>query len=320
MEVLEETFLTNLATGAIIGVRQKFARPPLATALSKDHELGFVHWQGGSGLVVAKELRRGNWIAATKLKTRVKIQNRTMRYRAETGCGAQCPRNLDQRFYFTALPAEAAALGSVRAQLNWLAKWIANFVLQERRQDQAQWATAKNEARRKDPARFPYEQPTIDHYENQRAVVFKLLRDEWPRLSKARDKLHASKTAPERLKFRREVWLAYLADYRALFGKSPDVRSEDAEQLWKDETYLALMNEAMNAPGSRVDKRDWELANGWIARSYYRMNEAELANAFAEIFPDLKHKPRGNTLAKRASRIGLHSALKRGRPGKPDNF
>jgi hypothetical protein len=75
------------------------------------------------------------------------------------------------------------------------------------------------------------------------------------------------------------------------------------------------MHKASDAPRSPVDKRDWQLAQGWLEKGYYLMREAELETAFAR---DWKYaKPiKGNTLARRARTIGLLFALKRGAPEK----
>ena len=111
-----------------------------------------------------------------------------------------------------------------------------------------------------------------------------------------------------------------IADHKVLFGKIPDVRQEEAPEILKDNNFHSLLSKAMNAPLTRVDKRDWELATGWVSKNYYRMDEGELEKAFASDWNYIVGQHKGNTLAKRARNIGLLFALKPGRPEKPNNL
>jgi hypothetical protein len=142
--------------------------------------------------------------------------------------------------------------------------------------------------------------------------MVKLLKKEWPQLFAATENLKLAKNEAERADCQRRVLIAYLADNKSLNGCHSNVRQEEAAKLSRDDDYLRLMNEAMNAPKGRVPKIDWQLLNGWIEKNYYRMNDKALEQAFNR---DWKYEPsrKGNTLAKRAHTIGLISALKRGR-------
>jgi hypothetical protein len=82
------------------------------------------------------------------------------------------------------------------------------------------------------------------------------------------------------------------------------------------DAYIRLMSEALNAI-SQQDKRDWQLALGWIEKNYYRMNKGDLEKAFAS---DWSYMPvprngrkenlyKGHALATRAHRLGLVSYL-----------
>ena len=100
----------------------------------------------------------------------------------------------------------------------------------------------------------------------------------------------------------------------------PDVKPDEASELWKDDTFLTLMNKAMNDPREVIDKRALRLAVNWIVKNYYRMNEDALEGAFNR---DWNCKPghhKGNTLAKLARDIGLRFALRKGRPEKRPNL
>ena len=142
-----------------------------------------------------------------------------------------------------------------------------------------------------------------------------LLRKEWPEVAAAMDGLKTAKTEAEREDWRRKGFLAYIADHTALHGKRPDVELAEAAKLWCDDDYVRTIAKALDAPRGRVDKRDWQLAQGWMEKGYYRMSEAEIETAFARDWNYTK-PIKGNTLARRARTIGLQFALKRGAPEK----
>ncbi|NBU10650.1 MAG: hypothetical protein EBS84_16790 [Proteobacteria bacterium] len=169
------------------------------------------------------------------------------------------------------------------------------------------------------PQRLPHEDPGIDHHANQAEVMQRLLRKEWPGVAAAMDGLKAAKTEAERQEWSRKRFLAYIADHTALHGTPPDVEQTEALKLHRDTDYILTMANALNAPRGRVDKRDWQLAQGWMEKGYYRMSEAELEAAFARDWNYAK-PIKGNTLARRAKRIGLLTALKIGRPEKPNTL
>ena len=108
---------------------------------------------------------------------------------------------------------------------------------------------------------------------------------------------------------------AYVADHTAIFGKAPDVKTQDAAELFANTYYLGLMNKALSAGGSPVNEVLWRLAIGRLAKGYYRMNEGELEAAFNTDWNYTSSQYKGNTLARYArDKIGLIFALKRGRP------
>jgi hypothetical protein len=120
-------------------------------------------------------------------------------------------------------------------------------------------------------------------------VLEKLVRRKWHRLSRAMNELKIAKTEQEKSDGKTKVWLAYIADYKAIFGKLPDVNEKDFAELrnsdkWHDH-YIHLMSDAIDAI-PQGDKRDWQLAIGWIEKNYYRMNEGELEAAFTRDWPN----------------------------------
>ncbi len=60
---------------------------------------------------------------------------------------------------------------------------------------------------------------------------------------------------------------------------------------------------------------DWELILGWIIKGYYKMNEQELA---ANIKRNIGYVSKETTIARHARKLGLETALKRGRPEKKE--
>jgi hypothetical protein len=226
--------------------------------------------------------------------------------------GEKTLRNLEDRFYFSGLPLEVGSMKSEKAQVEWLADCVCDLLQREEQQLRALALARQNEQLKKAPALNPaknYGQSNFDHYANQREVLLKLLRKKWPQLSKAIDERGAEQTEHGKQERQKAVWLAYIADYKVLFGEPPDVKKEEAAELWRQDDFIRLMSEALKARLPRIDQRDWQLAIGWIEKNYYRMNERELEAAFAR---DWNYKPgllKGHTLAVRAHRLNLVTYL-----------
>lgn len=309
---------------AVFFVRRTLGRPPQPAGVSPKQSIAFGHWPGGSGLTVINELRKGDqWADAWKLKDAAKVdcvgEGIVFPYRVEVGLGENTKANVDEVYYFAVLPPEVACLKTEDEQLLALAKWVAAFEQQQAKEVQDKAAAVERERLAAQPQRLPHEDPGIDHHANQTEVMESLLRKEWPGVAAAMDGLKAAKTEAEREDWRRKKFLAYIADHTALNGTQPDVEQTEAVKLYRDTDYIRAMNKAFDAPRSPVGKRDWQLAQGWMEKGYYRMSEAELEAAFARDWNYAK-PIKGNTLARRAKRIGLLTALKMGRPEKPNTL
>jgi hypothetical protein len=312
-------------SGQICFVRYKWQhRPPKKAGLSKEDAIvvGHIPSIGVTGVGVVTEMRDGQLVEVlhfAKPKI-VKELGCNCFYKAFVYCGEKCDRNMDETFFFVAMPPQVASGASVDETLKVLLNFVRALLREERRRDETRAVALQQEQLKSRPAHLPHESSGIDHYKNQQQVVEGLLRKEWPLLFAAMDKTKEAKTAVEKAECKRRIWLAYIADQKAMFGKMPDVRSEEAAELWKDDEFLGLMNQAMNDPRQVLDKRALRLAVNWIVKNYYRMNEKALEEAFNRDWncPPGFHK--GNTLAKLARSIGLLFALSKGRPEKGPNL
>lgn len=297
-------------TERVIFVRLKFWRLAKPSVVSKDSKPVFSMWHGGAALAHI-EMRGQRWAKAVKPDEPIKLFDCEMPYRVEVGVGDDTPENLAEVFYFPGLPPEIASLESESAKLEWLQKCVADLLEREAKERETKAKQLEAEHLRITPARLPHEDREVDHYANWRQAMEKLLCKKWPNLSTALKGLAAANNEQQK----RKVLAAYVADYRAIFGKPAAVKTEDAAELAMDPYYIELMNKAQSASGSPVDTVLWQLGIGWMERGYYCMNEEQLE---AEFNKDWKHKPgqyKGNTLAKYArEKIGLRFALKRGRP------
>jgi hypothetical protein len=262
---------------------------------------------------------------AILLKPPVRHPEGEMRYRVDVfeDDGRAVGGKLIEKYFFPDLSPEAANLEPEKARAEWLGNYIKDAANRKQRVIEATTRVLEQEYEKQFPRRNPakhYEKPDFDHYKNQQEVVLKLLRKKWPRLSEAFDKISAAGAQREKSVEQTGTWLAYIADYKALFKELPVIDENEFAELrlnngWHDR-YISLMNEAINAI-RQTDKRDWRLAIGWIDKNYYRMSEAELETAFAS---DWGYKPvlskgrkvalyKGHALATRAHRIGLVSYL-----------
>jgi len=337
MERLITETLIGKAGDKICFVRYKFSRPPKPLGVSKAQPIAMIEWRhggtsipAGAAIAVMDDFRRGLWANARLAKKSLQLAKIEQVYDAKilyevfVGRGEQTTDNADEVFLVAFLPSEIESFGGIQPKLDWLAKWVGDLILQEEKMHQ-QKITAEAKKRsdallKKSPVRLPHESPEIDHYKNRQEVFLKLLRQEWPLLSAALDQTKSSKIDGGQAKLKEQVWLAYIADHRAIFGRPPTIKQEEAAALYNNDAYIRLMNEAINTSGNRVDKRDWQLADGWLDKGYYRMNESQLEEAFANDWKYTLGKHKGNTLARRARKIGLKFALKAGRPEKPNDL
>ena len=313
--LLKEEIVASFAdTGHVCFVRLKFRRPAKSSTVSKDSKPVFLMWHGGAALAHIEE-RGQRWVRAIRLREPTPIRRCPMPYRVDVGVCEDLPENLDEIFYFPGLPAEIASLESEGAKLEWLQKaCVADLLKREAKQLDETAERLKAEQLKGTPAR-PLGGEDVDHYENWRQAVEKLLCKKWPNLSTALKGLAMANNEQQK----RRVLAAYVADYRTIFEQPPDVKTEDMAKLATDPYYIGLMNKAMNGGGAPVKTVLWQLAIGWLAKDYYRMNEAQLEVAFNNDWDYRRSEYKGNTLAKYArEKIGLCFALKRGRPEKPN--
>lgn len=334
-------------TGELAAVWLKFARPSSPQGVSKNQIIRAVQWYRGDigtpigpAILVFDELRRGLWakvryLDPAEVLRRWKVMSEPIQQAMErlardrkvfcqvlVGSGEFAAENVDEVFWFAMLPLEVAALESEADKTKCVANMVLDLV-ERRHQEELENLKVEGNARHeaeliKYPARLPHEPQDFDHYKNRADVLWQLLRNDWPRFFEAHDRLTLAKTELERLECQKRVWLAYIADHKAIYGNFPKVKEAEAAELWRDDDYHRLMSDVLNAPRSH-NKRSWQLANGWIEQNYYRMNEAELEDAFARDwnYPPGLHK--GNTLTKHArEKLGLRFALKPGRPEKPN--
>jgi len=312
-------------SGRICFARYKWQhRPPKKAGLSKEDAIvvGHIPSIGVTGVGVVTEMRDGQLIEVLhflKPKSLGELGCYCF-YKALVYCGEKCDQNMDETFCFVSLPPQIASGASVNETLKSLLNFVQALLREERQRDNLRAAALQRQQLLSRPAHLPHEGGGIDHYKNQQQVVESLLRKEWPLLFTAMDKAKEAKIEVEKTECKKQIWLAYIADHKAIFGDMPDLRSEEASELWKDDAFLGLMNQAMNDPREVLDKRALRLAVNWIVKNYYRMNEKALEEAFNRDWncPPSFHK--GNTLTKLARSIGLLFALKRGRPENPNSL
>ena len=146
----------------------------------------------------------------------------------------------------------------------------------------------------------PHETPA-NIRETTRRGCEQLLRKEYPRMYRAIDD-HQSVDV---------IRKAFIADFWALVGHSPEV--QDVERFTSDPAFTRWLSAALAKPGKR-DDADWILALGWLSKGFYRMKEPELGAALNKL-SGLNLQP--SSWTKRASRLGLINASKKGRPTVP---
>jgi hypothetical protein len=344
---IDGSFARDSTTGVLICVRIKFKEIPPPQGVSRQQFVFPVRfYSGGTGtpsnvaIVSNFAPRIGLWTFARGISTadvmrrfsspvkqvqdaitELTRENKPI-YEVSVGMGEQIPANADEVFLFAVQSPAMTAIKDEAEKSNWLSKWVCDLIMRERKERQAEVqaeAKARNEPKLKEfPACLPHESPEMDHYKNRQDVLWMLLGKTWPRLFKVMDKLQSAKTEPERTECQNQAMLAYIADHKAIYGIHPEVRTNEAGELWRSDDFVRMMSDALNAPKARVDKIDWQLADGWIEKNYYRMSEKELEEAFVRDWNYKRGQHKGNTLAKRAHRkLGLQSALPPGR--RPDH-
>lgn len=205
-------------------------------------------------------------------------------FEVTTGRGERTVETIEEVFLFADLPAELVSLQNEQDRLKGLEDWILN-ALERERQERLEKIKAEGQARaveqlNKFPRRLDHEPDSVDHYKNRTEVVLDLLRKEWPEFFAAMDGLKQAKTEIERADWQKRVVIGYQADHKALYGTIPEAIQAEAAEFSRDDYYIRLMNEAMNAPKCRVPKIYWQLVGGWIEKNYYQMNEKQLGTAF----------------------------------------
>lgn len=335
-------------TGELSVLWLKFARPPIPQGVSKNQTIQVVQrYRGDAGtpmgpeILIIDELRCGLWakvrcVGPAEVLCRGRVMSEPIQKALNTlargknvfcqvlvGQGAQTTENVDEVFWFAYLPPEVAVFQNEAERTKCMANFVLDLVERRRREELEKLradGNALHEAQLKEfPARLPHEPHGFDHYKNRADVLYHLLRKDWPQFFKAYDNLNQAKTPLQRLGCQKGIWLAYIADHKAIYGDFPNVKEDEAAVLWRNDDFHRLMSDVLNAPRSH-DKRSWQLANGWIEKNYYRMNEVELEQAFAKDWNYPPHFHKGNTLAKHARKIGLRFALKTGRREKPNSL
>lgn len=313
----EKSIVRTRATNEVWFVHYSFKHHVKQSGISKAHLFGPVIWQGGAGMASIKKRLVRISAKATLLTPPVRHPEGEMRYRVDVfeGDAQAVYGKLKEKYFFPDLSPEAENLESVKAKAEWLLNYMKDAAHCKQRVIKATTRALEQEHQKQFPRRNPakdYKKPDFDHYKNQQEVVLKLLRKKWPRLSEAFDEINAVGTQQDKSENQTRTWLAYIADYKALFNELPVIDENEFAELrlndeWHDH-YICLMSKAINAI-SQVDKRDWQLAIGWIEKNYYQKSEAKLENAFAS---DWGYKPglyKGHALAKRAHGLGLVSYL-----------
>lgn len=321
----EKSIVRTRATNEVWFVHYRFKHCAKQSGISKTHLFSPVIWRGGAGMASIKKRDVRISANAIVLKPPVRHPEGEMRYRVDVFDGDAQTTNgkLIEKYFFPDLPPEVANLEHEQAKAEWLANYVKDAVNCKQRLIEATTRALEQEHQKQFPSRNPakdYNRSDFDHYKNQQEVVLKLLCKKWPRLSRAFDGISAAKTPQEKSKEEAGLWLAYIADYKALFKELPVIDQNEFAELrlnseWHDR-YITLMSEAIKAV-PQTDKRDWQLAIGWIEKHYYRMNEAELEKAFVTDWgysPVLRNGKKvvpykGHALAARAHRIGLVSYL-----------
>jgi hypothetical protein len=311
--IKDETVWRREDTGQISLVRYRLERPSTSDGVSREQDIDFAQWNGVAGLLIGREFREGSWYRFEKLNAPITIHDCPMHYRVVAGKGKETQANEDEYFLFPTLPADVVKLEPIEDNLNALAQWIAKFSERTRVNIAAKAREREQDRRKQNPPHFPYEQPDVDHYDNQKDVMLTLVKKKWPHLSTAIADLRAADSEQKRKRAKTKVFHAYIADYKTIHDKMPKVQEGEAAMLYEEDAFHQLMSEALAAPLGTVDKRDWQLTQGWIEKGYYRMNETDLAAAFARDW-DYAKPYKGSTLARTSRRLGLRSGLKHGRP------
>ena len=156
---------------------------------------------------------------------------------------------------------------------------------------------------------------SVDHHSNRKEMATALLRKDYPNFFNARDGLSRAKDETERKKWAEKARQGFIVDFKKNTGIQ--LNAEDATELLKDNDFIKMLNEANEKPGKKQNIVAWEIIIYWIKKGYYKMKNQDLA---AAVFKATGEKLKGTTLAKRVGRLGLKTALKRGRPEKKEEL
>ena len=155
----------------------------------------------------------------------------------------------------------------------------------------------------------------VDHHSNRKEVATNLMRKEYPNLFHAHDGLKDAHDENAKSKWAEKARQGFIVDFKKNTGIQ--LNAEDATELLKDNDFIKILNEANEKPGKKQNIVAWEIIIYWIKKGYYKMKNQDLA---AAVFKATGEKLKGTTLAKRVGRLGLKTALKRGRPEKKEEL
>ena len=156
----------------------------------------------------------------------------------------------------------------------------------------------------------------VDHHCNRKEMATALQRKEYPNLYNALDGLSRAKDETEKKKWAEKARRELIVDLKKNTGVQLD--AEGATELLKDPDFIRKLNEVndeINEKRRKQQQVNWTLVLGWIKKGYFKMNKQELA---AAIKRDTGYNIKEETIARHARKLGLETALKRGRPEKKE--
>ena len=154
---------------------------------------------------------------------------------------------------------------------------------------------------------------SVDHHSNREEVATALLRKEYPSLFNAMDGLNRAKNKPDKKKWAEKARQGFIVDFKKNTGIQ--LSAEGEAELLRDNAFINMLNEANEKPRKKQNPLNWALVLGWTNKGYFKMNKQELA---AAIKRDTGYNIKEETIARRARKLGLETALKRGRPEKKE--
>ena len=185
------------------------AKIPVGSIVISNFKLTFP-WAVSRRYAPADVLRHCNSLAEPILDAVKKLTcGKSAIHEVLIGHGEQNLANVTEAFLFAYLPAELAAFQNEQDRLKGLSELVLNFLEIEKQQELEKLKAEGNakavEQLRIFPRHLPYEQPGIDHYENQKQILDNLLRKEWPRLFAANDRFKSVKNDAEKVVFFQKI-------------------------------------------------------------------------------------------------------------------